>query len=437
MSGFEGFTQDYSGLPKEYADYLKKNGIRILGFENKRTWEFTSLEDIYNRCIYIRAIVDKKAECARNIKLRLFKTDPTAEDVEIFSHPVLDLMNNPNPLQSLGDWYAQRLVQQTVYGKSFIRGVKGRTNDFINSKALWNLPPVDVQVIEYLNGVNDMYSRFTIDEIVDYFRFTSRSGLVELQPEEVLMWMDFTFKFNDCSINNDRSEFSTLKESASNLMAIQEARGELIKHMGAVGILSPNAGSDATGTTMVLKDPKTKADLLSGIKKLYGIVRGQSKIMQADIPLQWQQMATDVAKLQLTQQEQSEFNVCCDLLQVPRALFDDKSTFNNQEEAKKKLYTDVVIPWCNSETQRLNAKFGLNKMNLELRSDFTHLEILQDDLSAKEDVETKKTDRVIKLVDKGMLTKDTAVTELGYDPKDMPKEEKEVETDKTVQDGEE
>ena len=63
------------------------------------------------------------------------------ERIEIFEHPVLSLINNPNPLQNVGDWMAQRLIFQKLYGRSFIRGVKGRTDNFIDSKALWNLLP--------------------------------------------------------------------------------------------------------------------------------------------------------------------------------------------------------------------------------------------------------------------------------------------------------
>ena len=43
----------------------------------------------------------------------------------------------------------------------------------------------------------------------------------------------------------------------------------------------------------------------------------------------------------------------------------------------------------------------LNKQGLRLEGDFSHLEVLQDDMKVREEVEMMKTDRLIKLKEAG------------------------------------
>ena len=397
-----------SKLPAE-AQAVLKNNIRVFGFDNVSLWKFNSLQDIYESCVYVRTIIDTMADCVRNVNIRLYKTSKTGEDTEIFEHPILSLLNAPNPLQTGGDWLAQRLIFQKLYGRSFVRGVKGRTNNFRDSKALWNLLPDKVRIVEYNNGVNDITSRFTLDEIVQHFEYTSQDGLTILQPEEVLMWLDYRFGMTG------KSEVDTLRDSASNLMAIQESRGQVIKHRGMIGFISPEMGTDATGSVMTMKDPKVKEGILTSIKKLYGTLRGQSQMAVLDVPTKWTPVAMDVQKLRLNESEKAEFDKCCDLLGVPREIFDGKSTFNNQAEAKKKLYTDRVIPWVRGEFEQLSTKMGIESEGLRIEGDFSHLEVLQDDINMREEVELKKTERLLKLKDAGQILPSTVNKELGYD----------------------
>lgn len=394
------FTNLSTGLEKK---------LRIIGFDNVSLWKFHDIKDIYESCVYIRMIIDTMADCARNVNVRLYKTNPTKEDTEVFSHPVLTLINNPNPLQNTGDWMAQRLIFQKLYGRSFIRGVRGRTDRFTDSKALWNLLPDKVRIVEHNNGVNDITSRFTLDEIIKEFEYTNNEGLATLTPEEVLFWCDYRFGFDN------KSEVQTLKDSASNLMAIQESRGQVIKHRGMTGFISPEIGNDATGSTVTIRDPKMKDSILSGIKRLYGLLRGQTPIAMMEMPVKWTSTGYDIQQLRLDESEKAEFNKCCDLLGVPREIFNGESTFNNQKEAKKKLYTDRVIPWVRTEFELLSAKMGLYEQGLRLEGDFSHIDVLQEDAKAREEVEMVKTERLLKLKDAGQINGQTVNKELGYD----------------------
>ena len=65
----------------------------------------------------------------------------------------------------------------------------------------------------------------------------------------------------------------------------------------------------------------------------------------------------------------------------------------------------------------------LNKQGLRLEGDFSHLEVLQDDMKVREEVEMMKTDRLIKLKEAGQIEAITVNKELGYDIKEVRNEE--------------
>jgi phage portal protein BeeE len=215
------------------------------------------------------------------------------------------------------------------------------------------------------------------------------------------------FKFD-----TDTSDMKTLEESAKNLMCILEARGEIIRHRGALGMITPESGSDGLAGAIAGSDGKK--DLLSQLKKMYGILRGQSQVIVPDYPVKWQKMSMSIAELRLAESQTEEVNTCCDLLSVPRELFDPSTTFDNKEQARLKMYQDTVIPWAYSDITRLNAKMGLASQGLYYAIDYTHLQILQESEKDREATLKAKSDRLIALMDKGIIAIEDVQAELGY-----------------------
>lgn len=381
----------------------------------KAGYEFNSPEEMYTSCPYLRAIVDYKLACLMNVKIQMFRKQESSEDVEVLKHPVLDLIKNPNPFQVGQNLLALICLHEHLYGRSFLRGVKGLATGIENSKALWCLPPSMVQIFYQNNNVLDIYSKFQLSDIVDHYQYLSPEGIHKLYEDEIFYSNVDIFGLDSYSIGitHKGAAFDTLRQTVSNLMYIQESRGVITKTRGALGMLSQNPNNKDAGG-MIPIDKADKDNIKADYKKLYGLRPGQSSILIPDVPMVWQPMILDIKQLQLDESALHEFQVVCDTLMVPRSLFDDKSKFNNQLEVKRKLYQDVIIPYANGKMLQFTEKFGLDKQGLYLHADFGHVQCMQENLKEKEDVEKIKTDRVTELYQLNLISKGTVKTELGY-----------------------
>ena len=394
-------------LPTGIVEYLKNKGIRVQGFENRSLWNLKGVEEMYAKCAPIRAILNEKRNAVSSAKVKLYKIVKDGEDSEIFDHDLLTLMRNPNPLQDFGTWLAQRMIYQDLYSRTYIRSVEGRKMGFGTPKALWNLRPDKLTIKTKTGFTVDETRVFDFADIISGYDYQSDEGLQVLTTDEVLFFSDYLFCFD-----KDTSDVKSIEESAKNLMAILESRGEIIKHRGALGMISPEMGTDMTGTMVAIGNGKP--NLLSQLKKMYGVLRGQSQVMLTDYPVKWQKMSMSMAELRLSESQKDEINVCCDVLSVPRELFDPSTTFNNKEDARKKLYQDVVIPFCDSDIERLNEKMKVREQGMYFKADFSHLSIFQDNEKDKEASLKAKTDRLLSLYDKGLIKDIDVQKELGY-----------------------
>ena len=386
--------------------------------DGNASYDFKSVEEMYNDCPYLRAVLDYRTSCILNARFRMFQKVEKGEDKEIFNSPILALINKPNPLQSGQTLFAQTALYENLYGNSYIRGVKGLYNGFENSKALWSLPPDRVRTIfKDFNALN-IYDKFQLADIIKYYEFSQPAGVEKLYDDTVLWNSDYSLSFDTGSNikSTSKSDFETLKKSVANLMYIQESRGVIIRNRGALGMISQASGNkDVAGVIPLGKNDKT--EILKQYKALYGLKNGQSSVIIPNVAMTWQSMILPIKDLMLDEGALHEFNVICDMFQIPRGIFDDKTAYNNQEGIKRKLYQDNVIPWVETKLASLSAKMGLN--DTYIKADFSHISCLQEDLKTKEEVEKTKTDRLNSMYDRNLISKGTYLTEMGYEVPDQ------------------
>lgn len=385
------------------------NTIQVVGAES-HVYEFSSVSQMYEKCPYIRSIVDYKADCVSNAKVKLFEKSKDSKDIEIKNSPILDLLNNINPFQNSQNLLAQTLVYEMLYGVSFLRGIKGIRTGFEYSKAIWSLPPQFVNIIYNNYNSVDIYSKFMMSEIIDYFEFLQPTGIFKLYDDEILYSTQ-----NNITFENQVSDFETLKQSVANLMYIQESRGVITRNRGAVGMLSQSSSNKDIAGSIPLKD-KQKINLLNDYKKLYGLRPGQSSVIIPDVAMTWQPMILPIKDLLLDESALHEFNLCCDLLNVPRGVFDDKTAYANQLEVKKKMYQDSVIPFSDSKAAALTKKFNLT--NQYIQFDYSHLECFKDNEEQKATTDKTNADRILSLYDRGLISKGECLEMQGLEVKD-------------------
>jgi len=207
---------------------------------------------------------------------------------------------------------------------------------------------------------------------------------VPLQSDNIVHLNDNRVKttLDKKEILKGESKLIALRPAINNIIAAYKTRNKYLVSGGALGILS-NASKDGTGGTMKL-DSQDKDKLQDDYRK-YGTQPGQFSIIISDMALSWQQMTVDLQKLRVFEEVEADFYKCCDSFGISKDLFSGQrgSTFNNQQNSERRFYESTIIPETAEWLGSLNKYFGLHNESWELRGDYTHLPIFQENVKER------------------------------------------------------
>lgn len=110
--------------------------------------------ETYGKSLYVYACVSKIAEKVASIPVKLFMLKNSQGDVvEIFSHPLLDLIYRPNPFQTKSEFFEGIETNLKLTGNAFIWKMRADNGKILE---LWNLRPDLITVIadeqEFIKG---------------------------------------------------------------------------------------------------------------------------------------------------------------------------------------------------------------------------------------------------------------------------------------------
>lgn len=159
-----------------------------------------------------------------------------------------------------------------------------------------------------------------------------------------------------------------------------ETRGVILKRRGALGIMS-NAGADVSGQIPMQKKER---DSIQRQYAQYGGLESQDNIIITNANLKWQQMTVSPDKLGLFTETFEDFCKICDGYGVRQELFASTkgTTYENQNQARKDLYTNTVIPEANEWIGAVSSFFYGDESTDRLVMDYSMLDIFKLDLAA-------------------------------------------------------
>ncbi len=287
--------------------------------------------------------------------------------------PQLNLFSSPNPLQNFKEFSTQYYVLRAIFGNEFMHPVFG--TDKTQTKALWNLPPMNAEVVPVKNNLIP-FNMTEINELIAGYKFWYNGQTIIYTPEEIIHFNDNQVQFDHNKILLGDSKLRPLVQACENIKNAYEARGILI-YNAALGILS-NETTDGAGT--VDMDPKEKAQMQKDFKETYGLTRKKNQILLTNARLNWQSMAVDSGKLKLFEEVDSDFRTIANAHNFPPEILQPKSgnSLNQQDKfgALRQLYQEAIIPEADEWLQGLANWMGLDFM---LKSDWSHIAVLQID----------------------------------------------------------
>jgi HK97 family phage portal protein len=288
---------------------------------------------------YVYKVKDKKA---LNRYTSMTKNSTTTQDLakaelirvkaisEIADSPLNDLLEKPNPYQSLSEFIESVIGYKLICGNSYVwanRLESGKVQELVV------LPPQYMAIISdgTINGVEG-YS-FTL------------VGWDFLDAKDVIHLKYFNPFFD--TNGNQLYGLSPLQAAYRTVQRSNDAKDTsvgMLQNQGPKGILyadeSNNFGQEEAG--------KLKEDFYNqyGTKTQGQILQNAGKILIAGAKLGWVNMGLSPIDLQLLESEKVTLRELCNVYGVNSALFNDpdNKTYNNMKEAKKEMLTQVVLP---------------------------------------------------------------------------------------------
>ena len=235
----------------------------------------------------LNATINYRADLFASMKVKMRRIG--GEDVE--KNPVLNLLNNPNPLQSFKELAKQYSVSKDIFGEAYMHPVFGV--DPMMSKALYILPGLNAE-IEPTHGSSILFNQTELSEIVSKYYFYFDGAKLTYKPDEIWHGKDLLLYTgtNEKTYLKGVSKLKPLTQICENIITSNEARG-IMQGNAPVGIIS-NRTKDSTGTAIMR--PGEKESVQEELKK-YGMKKDKYQFIVTSASLDFSSMATNIGNI--------------------------------------------------------------------------------------------------------------------------------------------
>lgn len=330
------------------------------------------------KCPPLGAIIDRLASAYANGISEVLNAS-TLKYVRGENKAWVRLMDNPNPMQSRTEFRKQLIATAIINGYVFIKPTYAVGFADMPSE-LWIIDPREITITNYRNGKYPDTDPRGWRQI----RRTLKSGRqIDLNEDELIMIVG-----NDILIDPDNglpiSKLVNLKQPIENIIAELDARNNLITKRGALGVFSSEAkASDQSALPLT---PKQRLEIVKEMNDSYGITDGRSPFAIVSAAVRWQAVGMNVKDLALHEEHKECIADLCDNLGYPFYLMGGKDgTFSNVGEAEKALYQNTIMPMANAIDEALNRGLKTANSNVLLKTDYSHIESLQEGEKEKAD----------------------------------------------------
>lgn len=327
--------------------------------------------NLYNTTAHLKCVIDRKALMKANGRYKEMRIGSNGEPEEVENSEIVQLIENPNFLQSGNDYAALKSINYSVFGNSieFFNSVSGRR------RAMWNLP-IDEMTFERtgkspykqvdVKGVIEYYERQNVDGTTERFEVENILHLREPNPNDPLVGL---------------SKIPGLLMKLSNMRGAEGFDNRIINSNAMLGILS----SEVSGANQM--DPRpldtdAQKKISQGLGMRFGMQEGKQDILQTEANVKWQSMSYPKKDLLLFETITEGHKLIIDTFGLNMNIFSlTNQTYENMEHGIRLAYRDTIIPEAENEALAYTKMFGLDGKTRWLEQCFEHLDILKTDES--------------------------------------------------------
>ena len=322
---------------------------------------------------------------------------------------------------SFDTWYRtlwKHFAYKLVTGNSFIKAAM--SDAFAGAKTLYKWCDRYVTLeepyvtIEYKRQMGDIYGVSDVEDVVqcyyhDYGQFVHRP----IAPQCVFHDVDDTFGFYNGDPLKAKSRLCSVLKAISNLIAVYEARNVIYVKRGGLGWLVSEMADDMGSRALTSTEKK---QILEEADKMYGFGEGKYPYGISDVKLSFVRTNLSITDLQPFDETLADAVVIAGIYGIPPVLIPrkDQSTYSNQANAEKAVYSSVIIPLVQRFCQEFTHFLGLDQDGLYLDADFSGVDCLQAGKKEEQEVHRSIADRCKMEFESGIITLNDWRAQQGY-----------------------
>ncbi len=313
----------------------------------------------------------------------------------------VNLLNNPNSLQSKQDWLIQYEWYRLAYGWTYQRpyGSVGMT-----PTAVFNLNP---RYIEFPNKMQSSIIFTTEDEqrfFEQKFNYDEPDqDTRSIEFKDVMMYFDIANGLSEgkSSIVTSPSRLASVIKSVSNIGLGLDAENTIIQTNGRE-LFSQDTKGGALNIQQAM-DKGDRQDIQDKLINKYNVSRGNRSVV-TNKPVDWTNISMKLNDLGFVESGANNSKYITQMYEVPNELykaFMRGDTFENQKEALIGMYEKTIQPVADDLASTWTNYFELDQ---PIKASFDHLPVMQHTENIKAEKLLKVAMAYEKLVNAGLST---------------------------------
>lgn len=312
-------------------------GMRAASFSNQDY--DTMVREGYQLNPYIFTCINKLSNAVKAVPWQLFVKDSEGSVTQVHMHPLLDLLDTPNPFHSFDDILDSHVTYLTLEGNIFTEKIKDGT---AKTREIYSLRPDKVDIIFNTDR--------TTRAIVPVSGYQYKGGrVIDYELDDIVHIKNFNPRDNDLNFGRGQATLLAATRSGDQNNESRKWNLSLLQnHAVPPGILETSGEAEALDESIVTLIKKQFREKFQGAKNA-----GEPIITQYAT---WKPLGMNSRDLDWSQGIQQSAREICEVIGVPSILIGDPAakTFNNYKEAKKALYVDTVLPMLNKIMRAYN-----------------------------------------------------------------------------------
>lgn len=366
-----------------------------VGTEEAKTYKYQDLaKEGYLKNAIVYRCVNEISKGASAVPFIIKAGDQIVEQ-----HPLIDLLNRPNPLQSYSEFFNSLFGYVLLSGNSYILKVG---SDIGKPKELHLLRPDRINIKGGGNPIPEKYEYIINGKVHQTFLVDQENGFSELKHVKLWNPLDDYYGLSPMSaaaVEVDQFNMS----SKHNVNLLQNGA----RPSGAV-IFKPQ---DESGFAVNLSESQ-RQQLLTDLNNRFSGAGNAGRPMLLEGDFDWKEMGLspkDMDFLNLKHMSATDIALCfgvpSQLVGVP-----DSQTYSNVAEARLALYEETIIP----HLRKLAS--DLNEWLVPMFDERLSLEFDIDAIPALSERRRKIYENVTSAVREGIMTRNEARSIIGLEP---------------------